>query len=95
MLRTLKIIEVPLNSSFTKAVCDELSKVIDDLKFIHKSEDNQSDFESLSKFFLTSDYDFFTWEASDLPDKLPKGLDYFFIPELEAVIIFKDGDDLF
>lgn len=95
MLRTLKIIEVPLNSSFTKAVCDELSKVIDDLKFIHKSEDNQSDFESLSKFSLTSDYDFFTWEASDLPDKLPKGLDYFFIPELEAVIIFKDGDDLF
>ena len=94
MLRTLKIIEVPLNSSLTEAVCQELTTVIDEIKFIHHRENDQSNFESLSKLTISNDYDFFTWEASDIPDTMPEGLDFFLITELETAVIFKKGDEL-
>ena len=94
MLRTLKIIEAPLNSSLTAEVCKELTTVIDGIKFIRHNQEKQSDFSSLVDSIQKTDHDFFTWEASDLPNSLPEGSDYFFITELEAAIIFKKGDEL-
>ena len=94
MLRTLKIIEAPLNSSLTEAVCKELTGIIDDIKFIRHDGDHLSDFASMSESIEITNYDFFVWEASDIPDTMPNGTDYFFIPELESAIVFKKGDEL-
>ena len=94
MLRTLKLIEAPLNSSLTEAVCQELTTVIDDIKFIRHDGDSISDFTAMAESIQKNDYDFFVWEASDIPNELPNGIDYFFIPELESAIIFKKGDEL-
>ena len=94
MLRTLKIIEAPLNSSLTEEVCKELTNVIDDIKFITHKEDEQADFSKLADSIKKTNHDFFVWEASDIPDFLPKGTDYFFITELEAALIFQKDDEL-
>lgn len=94
MLRSLKIIEVPLNSSLSKEVQNELSNVVDDLKFTKESNSDAADFSALADLTINSDIDLFVWEAEDVPDSLDIKLDFFFIPELSAAIIFKKGSEL-
>jgi len=94
LLRSLKIIEVPLNSSLSKEVQNELSNVVDDLKFTKESNSDAADFSALADLTINSDIDLFVWEAEDVPDSLDIKLDFFFIPELSAAIIFKKGSEL-
>ena len=94
MLRSLKIIEVPLNSSISKEVRKELSNVIDDIKFIPQKSDDAADFSALSKMIAESEADLFIWDAEDTPESLDSKLDFFFIPELKASVIFKCDDEL-
>lgn len=94
MLRSLKIIETPLTSSLSKDVQNELSNVVDELKFIKQPDDAAVDFAALANSVMTSESDLFVWEAEDIPDKLHKNLDFFLISELSAAVIFKKGDEL-
>ena len=94
MLRSLKIIEVPLNSSLSNEVRNELSSVLTGLKITTSKEGDATDFASLCELIINSESDLFVWEAEDIPDTLDQKLDFFFITDLSAAIIFKKGDEL-
>ncbi len=95
MLKTLKIIETPANSKISLQICTLLSDIVEDLKFIRRNIPDIEDFRQYSETLLKANDDFFCWDANDMPEFLVKGLDYFFVTELETAIVFKNGSQFF
>lgn len=92
MFRILKLLTIPLNSELSTTVCATLSSLLQELKFT-PVPDSLKTFEEMAKK-LQSSCDLFIWNAADMPETIPQGIDFFFIPDLNAAIIFKTGDSL-
>ena len=94
MLKTLKHIEVPLNSTYCQEGLAQLSNCLDGIQFkaVKPKSDDAGSFHTLISVIVLGEADFFFWDAADYPEIPPEGSDFFFITEINTVVIFKKNN---